>query len=285
MNWLITEPNPGPRRRNLLIYSSCHAWGILRYLNQHRPDIRAQYNVSAILIHLAAEDPGARNSPEFIRAVHEADFLLHHPLATEKWEGMRPDEIGLKNSCVAVTMESPQASCFWPVVHGPLLGELPVRTLLGKGAEETEIIRLFDSGEMKCYFADRFTSDMARMRERDARSDLKAAEFIANHFRNTKMFFTENHPTMPVLGWMTDQFLARLGHPSQGEEAALALPLDTMEGWNHFPETEYEWEHYGLDYPRKYESYMGGKDHYHRIIKVLCESKLAGGRIASKVRE
>lgn len=270
MHWLIPEPNPNPSRPTLLVYSSCHTHGILRYLNEHRADVRDRYNVSAILVHVAAEDPNARSSKAFIKAFREADFLLNHPLVDEKWRGMRADEIGLKNSCLGITMESPQMSCFWPVVEGPVLGELPVRSLLGQGANPGEVSAAFDSGKMDCYFAERFAADITRMRERDARSDLKSAEFIYSHHRDTKMFFTENHPTMPVLAWMTDQFLAKLGHASKSEEEILSLPLDTMHGENHFPETAYEWEHYRLKYPRRYEGNMGGAEHYHQIINRIA---------------
>lgn len=268
--WLIPEPNPNLSLPILLVYSSCHAHGILRYLNEHRPEVRAQYNVSAILIHVAAEDPNARRDPLLIKTFREADFLLDHPLASEKWAGMRSQDIGLKSTCGAFAMESPQASCFWPFVRGPVLGELPARAMLDTGAEAEEIIRAFDAGEMECYFAERFAADLVRMSERDAKSDLKVAQFVHSHYRNVKMFFTQNHPTMPVLAWMMDQFLSKLGHPSLGEEVSLALPLDTMPGENHYPETAYEWDHYGLTYPRKYERNMGGREHYHQIIKEIA---------------
>jgi len=276
-SWYIPEPNPDPRRPSLLVYSSCHAYGIIRYLKEHRPDIRGKYNVSAILIHLAAEDPNVRNSKEFIRAFKGADFLINHPLEAGKWKGMRPHEIGLKPSCISVAMESPQASCFWPVVDGVMLGELPVKALLGQGADCEEIIRKFDAATLECYFPERFAADITRMRERDSAADLKCAEFVYQHYRATKMFFTQNHPTMPVLAWITDQFLSRIGHALMGESHALSLPLDTMPGENHYPETAYEWEAYRLQFARRYEWNMGGVTHYHQIIKRICARQTGVG--------
>jgi hypothetical protein len=268
--WLIPEPSPDPRKPNLLVYSSCHAFGILRYFNEHRPEIRQQYNVSAILIHVAMEDLNARLSNRLIQSFCEADALLYHPLIDAKWDGWRAEQQLLKPSCVRVSMESPQASCFWPFVEGPILGEMPVQVMCGSGASATEIKATFDSGAMQCYFRERFSADTERMSRREVHSDAKSANFVAKNYTRVKMFFTENHPTMPVLGWMTDQFLARLGHPMMGEEHALGLPPDTLPGENHFPETSYEWDYYGFSYPRRYEANMGGMKHYHAVIDRIC---------------
>lgn len=270
--WLIPEPAPDPHRQNLLVYSSCHTTGILRYLRQHRPEVACHYNITGVVIHLAAEDPTARDSAPFLDAFHQADFLLHHPLASEKWGRMRAEDIGLRPSCLRVAMESPQLSCAWPFARGS--GELPIQRMLSEGKHESDIRRAFDSGEMEMYFPERYVADIERMYRREETSDLKAAAFVEEHWKDQKMFFTENHPTMAVLGYMTDQFLARMGHVAKGAAHALALPLATMEGDNHFPETRYEWEAYQFRYSRQYERNLGGSLHYHRIIEAACAAYL-----------
>lgn len=276
-DWFIPEPAPDPSRPSLLVYSSCHTHGILRYLNEHRPDIRARYNVSAVVIHLAFEaGESARTDPRFCEAFHTADFLINHPLAADKWAGWRADEIGLKGSCLSLTMESPQMSCFWPFLHRSVEG--PVVTLLERGLRIPEIQRTFDRGDMDMQFAERYAVALSRSRARDAQADLKGADFVDAHKATTKMFFTENHPTMPVLGYMVDQFLHHLGHPLLGAGHALSLPLVTDAGDSHYPETRYEWAHYGFNYRREYQRNMGGPHFYHRHIQAIADEWMARGK-------
>ena len=270
-SYLIPEPHPNPHRPNLLVYSSCHTHGIMRYLNEHRPEVRGQYNLSAAIVHIALDSKVALQDRRFMDAFHNADFLLYHPLHHEKWKGLRPDEIGLKPSCLRVSMESPQFSAAWPL-HSVGTGEMPVRHMVKMGFEEGEIIRAFDSGGLDPMFDVRFKEDCERMRERDLGTDLKGSDFVEFYFKKQKMFFTPNHPTMPVLGFMVDQFLGKLGHPEKGALHALGLPLKTDEGDNHYPETRYEFNHYGFEYPRRYEHNMGGKEFYHREIARICEA-------------
>lgn len=266
--WLIPEPNPDKHKPNLLVYSSCHTHGILRYLNHCRPE-RYRYNLTAIIIHEAFE-ANAVDLPEFRHPFHVADFLLHHPLTHgPKWEAYKAETIGLRPSCLRVTMESPQLACAWPISR--YSGELPVRRLLEAGQRAPEIKRRFDNGQLDCCFAERYAADIARMYVRDEHTDLKAAAFVEEHWRDQKMFFTENHPTLPVLGFMVDQFLHRLGHPLLGAGHALALPLPTEPGDNYYPETGYEWDYYKFRYPLRFGRTMGGTVHYHRIIDAICD--------------
>ncbi len=125
---------------------------------------------------------------------------------------------------------------------------------------------------MDCQFEKRFKHDAARMFERETSSDLLATRFVIDNFKRQKMFFTPNHPTMAVIGFMVDQFLNRLGHPLMGEEHALSLPLMTDVGENHYPETDYEFNHYGFQYPMRYADNMGGRKFYHSEIERICEA-------------
>ncbi len=274
--WLFPEPAPDPHRPNLLVYSSCHTHGIVRYLNHIRPVERANYNLTAIVIHEAFE-ADALNLPEFQDPFHAADIILNHPLSHgPKWDAYKSEAVGLRPSCLRVTMESPQMASAWPICN--YSGEVPVVRLLEVGHRIPEIQRRFDAGQFDCCFAERHAADIARMYERDEHTDLKAAAFVEENWTRQKMFFTENHPTMPVLGFMVDQFLGMLGHKVLGAEHALALPLDTMEGDNHYPETDYEWQHYGFQYPQRFPKTMGGKQHYHRIIQRITDAWLARAR-------
>lgn len=268
--WHIPEPNPHPSRPTLCVYSSCHAWIIAPYLTHCRPEIRALYNLEIIVIHLAREQA----TPAQLGAILErSDFILGHPLRDSKWFGWRPRDFNLKANSILIEMESPQASCFFPVVQGAAEGELPVTRALECGDTEAEILTSFDQGQLGFWFDSRYYSDMTRMREREQGAHLKCADFIAAHHRTHKMFYTHNHPTMHVIGYMVDQFLGLIGHPVLGEAHALSLdPALGQGGQNHFPETEAEWAHYGFTYPAYWKHAMGGAAFYREQIRGICRA-------------
>jgi len=270
-NYLISEPSPNPRRPNLLIYSSCHTYGILRYLNEHRPEVRSQYNVTAVVIHLAAKEGGALSDPRLRQAFHQADIVIDHPLASDKWAGFRSEDIGLKPGVTRIRMESPHFNSAWPFHSCNYESELPVRRMLLQCGDEESIRRAFDAGEMNCMFEERFEKDCLYLRGHEKHSDLKFADFVINNFKRQKMFLSPNHPTMAVFAHMMDQALFNLGHYKMGEQHALSLPLETDAGNNHYPETAYEFNYFGFQYPRNYEHNMGGKKFYHSEIARICE--------------
>lgn len=270
--WLFPELNPSPVKPNMLLYSSCHIFQMMGYMERVRPEVRAKYNVTYIAIHLALAGD-KKESPKFKEAIEAADVMLYHPLAGEKWDGYRISDFVLRKDCRHFTMESPQASCFFPVVQGT--AELPVKLLLDHGWDADRIVRHFDSGNMDFRWAERFWDDSKRMMRRDQFTDLKAAEFVIRNYQTAKMFFTHNHPTGHVIAYMMDQFIGLIGEESYGEAAALMGPVQLDVGENHYPETEYEWDHYQFKFPRRYEGNMRGMEFYREQIRAICATQSA----------
>ncbi len=271
--WLIPPENFDKRKPNLVVYSSCHTWSLVPYLRHGRPDVSGTYNIIGVVVHLAL-DQQAWLDPRFAKVFETADVILHHPLDSDRWDKLRVREFKLKPSCRLISMESPQISCCWPVLSG--LGESTVVACLNEGLNVDEIIRGFDAGDFRPDFASRFLLDQKRMRERDAEADIKSADFIFNYWQDVKMFSTINHPSFHVYVWMMDQLVGLLGFVRRGEEEALRVKTFAIEGDGHYPETEYEFQHYGFRYPRRYLTNMGGAGFYHREIRTIHERWKAG---------
>lgn len=83
------------------------------------------------------------------------------------------------------------------------------------------------------------------------------------------MFSTCNHPSFHVYVWMMDQFVGLLGLPRRGEAEALRVRDFAIEGDGHYPETSYEFRHYGFAYPMRHSKNMGGPEFYHREIRMI----------------
>lgn len=142
--------------------------------------------------------------------------------------------------------------------------------MIAAGMGQAEIIQVFDAGEVECNFNERLKIDLDGERRRETNWEIKYVDFIENNLRMVKLFFSPNHPAMAIIAHMTDQFLERLGHVRKGSSHALSLPPETMLGDNHFPETQYEFEHYRFWYPRRFEHNMGGRKFYHNEIARIC---------------
>ncbi len=268
----MAAPNANPRKGNIVVYSSCHTWSIVPYL-QSREDVAGKYNVWGVVVHLA-KDQQAWLDPRFAKVFAEADVILHHPLDSDRWDRLRVKEFNLKLGCRLVSMESPQASCCWPVLSG--LGEHTVLALLAAGRTTEDIIHGFDENRFVPGLDSRFRMDKHRMEKRDAEVELKSADFVFKYWKDVKMFSTCNHPTFHVYVWMMDQFVGLLGFPRRGEEEALRVRDFAIEGDGHYPETHYEFEHYGFRYPMRLQNSMGGSAFYHREIRTIAERYKAG---------
>ena len=264
----MAQPDPSPRKGNIVVYSSCHTWSLVPYLRGARIELANKYNVTGVVIHLA-RDQNAVADPRFAKIFEEADVILHHPLDSDRWDGLRVKEFKLKPTCQLFTMESPQASCWWPVLFR--LADWPAVNLLRQGASADDICRIYDSGKMKIDFKERLEVDAVRMHQRDLHVDVKSGDFVLKHWKNVKMFSTTNHPTYHVYVWMMDQFAGLLGFERRGEEEALGVRDFLIEGDGHYPETEYEWRHYGFTYNRRLGHCQGGNAFYHREIRKIAD--------------
>jgi hypothetical protein len=110
------------------------------------------------------------------------------------------------------------------------------------------------------------------------KSDIGLSEFIARNFKTHKLFFTENHPTFSIVAWIGSRIMKLLGLVHEEEDHILLHSGDRLGTWNVWPETRYEFDHYGFQYPLRYANTQcwGGVEWYHGQIAKICDRLCAG---------
>ena len=94
------------------------------------------------------------------------------------------------------------------------------------------------------------------------------------HYKTHKMFFTFNHPSFHLISYVMDECLGKLGFTQFGEDHSLSVPVNLSNFGGHYTETDYEWDFYKFEYPKRYvDSNSGARgtasQYYSRVI---CES-------------
>jgi hypothetical protein len=179
--------------------------------------------------------------------------------------------VGSKADERIVTWTPPNFTAFWPVCEH--FGHHGVEKLLKDGATKQDIVNAFKLGTFDPCFEVRWKEQIARLENLDLGSDLKISGFVQRNHKKEKMFFTHNHPTYNVVAWIGSQLLKRLGFESQSEEECALIQHDLNGTWNTWPETRYEFDHFGFSYPLRYKTTVcwRGEDWYHSEISKICD--------------
>jgi hypothetical protein len=161
-----------------------------------------------------------------------------------------------------IYFNSPSTACFWPVVAH--WGADGVYELARRGFSKEAVKSALDAGDFPCLFEERFRRDMARLEEKDAEAEIKIVPTIQERFRQYKLFWSFNHPTFPFASHIADALLGvMLGDRFRMPESFIwSLPSDGYELRPVFPETRYEWDFYGFQYPRHFEQAENGLEFY-----------------------
>jgi hypothetical protein len=152
----------------------------------------------------------------------------------------------------------------WPVVEH--FGERGVIELLKQGIKPHEIHSKFEHGLFEPYFAQRWEAQIGRLMQREKSFDIGISDFCERNIKECKLWFTENHPTYHLYGWIGSQFLKMLDHSGHSEEECIRLQTDATGSWNAWSETNYEFRHYGFKYPKRYADGYCGRNFYHGVI-------------------
>jgi hypothetical protein len=255
----------------LLFYTSCHAEQFLSYLKQHRPEIIDSHYIFVLFTHRLLLYRGYF-SLELVHAIFgHADLVITNPM-NPKFEELSTIPLlpHCQPSCKIATFVPPSVSAFWPVVE--VFGEEPVAKAMLDGLTADETVARYLAGTLDCLFEQRYQSQLERLRLREKDCDVAISDFIDRHHRDHKLFFTSNHPTFPLVGFIMEWLLSWLGFPPAGADP-ISLPTNGANFSNHYPETDYEWKHYGFTYPKRWEREWGGADKFYPgIIRKAFET-------------
>jgi len=264
----------------LVILASCHGRTLLTYFNM-KPEFRSQFNIvrletGPIYMREYAGEP-VMTRPSMVRLLSEADVLVTYNMGDNHGSfSLSRIKPLLKSGCKIVTFAAPNFSAFWPV-SGNYCGVLAVMNALDRGKSEAEIHKDFDDGSFDPIFHLRWRIEMGRIEYRDKTHDVKLGDFILRNHKTHKLFMSAGHPSFTTIAWLGSGVILALGFPAEDESAVLAYDhaIDCMGKW---PETDYEFNHYGFTYPKRYAKVeTGGMEIYHELIRSAVKFSNEGG--------
>lgn len=263
----------GVNRPILLMYTSCHAEQFLSYLRQYRPEWLRQFHFVILFTHRLLLHRGFF-SLEFIHGIFKhADLVFTNPMNPKFEELSTVPLLPLcKPTCKIVTFVPPSVAAFWPVVEA--FGEEPAAKMMMDGLTVDEAVKQFSDGKMDCMFDYRYQSQMERLKRREQDCDVAISGFIDAHLKTHKMFFTANHPTFHLAAYIMEMGLRKFGFEHKPDDWLLGLPINGAGFSNHYPETHYEWGHYGFQYPRRWENEWGGAANFYSGIIRKCYERI-----------
>lgn len=274
------EQNWDDSKPLLVILSSCHGRTLLTYFNM-KPEFRNRFNIVRLetgpIYQREIVGESVMGRPSMLRLLKSADVLVTYNMGAShgsfSLERVRPL---MRPDVKVVTFVAPNFSAFWPV-SGNYCGVLAVMHALDKGKSEAEIHEEFDRGDFDPLFHLRWRIEMGRIEHRDATHDVKLKDFISKNHKAHKLFMSAGHPTFTTVAWLGSGIIRALGHSADDESAVLSYDHahDCMGQW---PETDYEFNHFGFTYPKRYPTVpSGGMEIYHRLISDAVAFSQRGG--------
>lgn len=267
--WLVIDDRPRDGRKLMLFYTSCNGRQLRDYIQTYRPEIYAEYYLVQIYTHSLAVTGVWRKEygfPELIgKLFGVCDVLVYNPVGADYKEYSDQNVLRYLNlKATALSYSSQHAGCWWVIC--PLFGEECVYDYFNKGMGEQDVWNHLISGTFEPQFASRFVHQMAWLKGHESGTDAGSESFIRDHYKDCKMWFTLNHPSYNVVGYICDNLMEKIGFKSLGVDHAISLPPDRCMVADYYPETHYEFDYYGFKYPMKFTQGHGGMDFFKRCI-------------------
>lgn len=248
--WPDRDAQPG--RKTALMFTNCTGRALCDYLKRNE-EFRASYNINALEsgpIQLAiGEGKNVFGLGAVQRLFQDCDFLLtnnmgarHADMALEKIKPM------LSGSAKIITFVATNFSCLWPLSYG-YSGMLGAERLFDAGATVEDVWKKLKDGTFDPEFKLRWRLEIGRLMDKSTFHDVDIHHFIIANIRRVKLFTSASHPTYHIVAHIGGRILDLLGIQHEGLEANLKHDCmdGTMAGW---PDSQYEWRHYGFEYPR-----------------------------------
>lgn len=264
---IILNDNHDVKKKNLVLYTSCHAIQLAMYFDRYAK-VGHLFNIVSLLVHRFLQEHVDPVRTELSRRlIKNACLVMSHPFIGQ-YEPMNmsyyPDVAGRLHAL----FPPPNNAAFWPVVQH--FGEGGVRYALNNGQTVSSIISDFREGRFQPLFHNRYHKQRERLLTRERDTAIKIVDFMDAYHKRCKLWFTDNHPTFNMMAWIGSRAIAMLGMKPDDEKTCSAYPSDAASSWNAFPETNYEFSYYGFTYPKRYTNVWNGEALYEDWIKAIA---------------
>lgn len=257
---IFSEPNG--KRKNLLVYSSCHGEQIDCYLRKYRQDVLDQCYLHILYSHRMALNRETSNNRFMQSLFANADFLIYNVLS-EKFGVFSTNVLlkHMKSDLKLCSFVPPSCACWWVLTEH--YGEEPVQMAIDEGLKVEEIVALYKASTLDWKFQYRFQTQIDRLRHRERLRDVPLSAYVMRHYKTHRMFFTYNHPSFHVIAYLTDECLGHLGFKQLGEDHSLSVGQNEAKMGNHYPDHSAMWEFYKFEFPMEFQHERGGADAYY----------------------
>lgn len=274
------EPNWDNSKPLLTILASCHGRQLLTYFNM-KPEFRNRFNIVRLetgpIYQQEIVGVTVMNRPAMKRLLQATDILVTYNMGSRHmWFALEKVRAMMRPDVRVVTFSAPNCSIFWPISQN-YVGVIAVMDALDKGKSCERIIQDFEQGSFDPLFKLRWRLEMGRIDDRDNTHDVKLAPFINRNLKKVKLFQSAQHPSFITIAWLGAEIIRLLGYPHDTEEQVIAYNY-AHDSMAVFPETHYEFEHFGFEYPMRHQQgSVGGKEFYHWLIREAVKFNNAGG--------
>lgn len=191
------------------------------------------------------------DNPTLVDNIRTADVIVYQPLDNKY--GKNSSEAILseaKSSCKFISLPYVFNHGFWPILYiskGDLSDEPeayeinspsyinpePIHELTRQGHTIDEVLDKFENGDIDFKHRERFNFCLDYLREKEFNCDIKIADFIADNYQTTKLFYHPSHPTMIVLNNMAKQIIDCIGSVEEQEfnEKDIWMPSASWPYW------------------------------------------------------
>lgn len=268
--WLVIDDRPRDGRKLMLFYTACNGRQLRDYIMTYRPEIYAEYYLVQVYVHSLVISGFWRKEFEFPELIAEliknCDVFVYNPIgANYKYYSDQMVLRYLNIKATALSYSSQYAGCWWVIC--PLFGEDCVMSYFDHGMGVEDVWKKLNDGSFDPQFPIRFEKQMAWTKGHESGCDAGAEEFIRDHYKECKMWFTFNHPSYNVVGYICDNLMEKIGFKKLGAEHAISLPSERCIVADFFPETHYEFEYYGFKYPLRFPHGHGGMPFLKKCIE------------------
>jgi len=249
----------------VLFYTNCQNWSIRYFLSLYYKDI------------VFDEIPNYQfldyEQPIDEQQLNSADVFIYQKI--DKKYGIRSTDPEVENNllthlsdkCIKISMPYLYNAVNWILVP-PAIGDgrvggwgdtsgytnaESILKLKRKGYSLQQILDLHVNNLMDWDIPGRVQRYYDTLEENDKTLDLKITDFIKEHIRNHQLFFTQNHPTSIMPGYLTNQIFEILGSSFKVNPFEHPLTVTHIHGGS-YTHSIYDQKFWDFKFPVKYSN-------------------------------
>ncbi|HIJ91447.1 MAG: WcbI family polysaccharide biosynthesis putative acetyltransferase [Desulfobulbaceae bacterium] len=210
-----------------VIYANCQGGGIQKFL-EHHPSFSEKFHCH----HISNFGSILEAKPLPYDLLAQASIFIYQPVSTKHGcYGTKNIIAYLPPGCIKISFPYIYNNALWPFFEEgeKIIGREPVDLLFADGISLRKSLNLFLQLQLDFNFSSRFEQTIKILKEKEKETDIKISKFIIDNLQETRLFYTQNHPTNVIFIYCVNQILDLLG------SRPLALPKNFPDNFAQLP--------------------------------------------------